>query len=217
MGNWDERNWVAFGQLGIVGIVCYEIAKHLADIIGAVWTIPKDMGHGFEHLLGFCVSAIGASGAVSLGVCLSISVGTIAVAYVYRDPKEQPKFYAIAIGLFLNPLFIDFFKDKFRDDEPIEKFLVAVCGAVSFLVAMWFWTKASEHHTKRVARIFGKTMAVTLFLLPTLCMIGYIAIQASINSVEFREKLTIPNILGLIGLIITSITGISLSRFYEAP
>jgi hypothetical protein len=217
MGNWDERNWVAFGQLGIVGIVAYELTKHLADIGGMLWSIPKDCGYGLERLGGFCVAAIGASGAVSLGVCFSISIGTIAVAYVYRKEKEQPKFYAIALGLFLNPIFIDFFKDKFNDDQPIQKFLVAACGAVTFLVAMWFWTRASAKDAGRIARIFGKTMAILLFLLPTLCMVGYVAIQATIDSVSFREKVTLPNILGLIGLLITSITGISLSRFYEAP
>jgi uncharacterized membrane protein (GlpM family) len=125
---------------------------------------------------------------------------------MFRKAEEKPKALIIAVGLFLNPLFIDFFRDAIKEEHPIQQMLISACGITTFLVATLLWTKKSK---------LAKVAAAVLFLLPTFAIIGYVAVNAHRDWQEFLSELTLANKVGLAGLLVTGGLGIYLSRFYE--
>jgi hypothetical protein len=227
MSEWIDRNrgLAALTVLSIVSglvVVLCEVVTHAKEILRdgmkpcmiAFW---EGMS-GFWFLLATSIGATAAS--TTLLSCVVIPVTTVAIYVLFRKAEERPKAVIVAVGLFLNPLFIDFFRDKINEKYTIEKLWVGAFGAVTFLGAMFFWESASElnrHHGASWKKTLAQLTAIVLFLFPTLCMLGYVAAQAHERSQLFAENFTTANIIGLIGLLLTAFVGISMSRFYEAP
>ncbi len=61
----------------------------------------------------------------------------------------------------------------------------------------------------------ARAFAVLLFLLPSLCIMGYVATEAHRSRTEMLASMTLANELGLAGLVITAAIEIYLPRFYE--
>jgi len=166
-------------------------------------------------------AAIGAN--ASSMVLLSsvvIPVTAVTIYNVSRNAKEKPKALIIAISLFLNPLFIDFFKDATdKEASPLQKLLLSAFGAVTFLVATYFWNKASSGGFKKskASLYILRITAVVLFLLPMAFMAVYALYHAHLNAKTFIGDLNVLRVAGFIGLAVTACIGIGLSRFYDAP
>lgn len=204
----------------LIAFLGYEFFKHQAGFFSGLDQCIISFWHGVITLWGVVAGTIGYTAAsVTLLSCVVIPVTTVSVYTIFRKVEDQPKAYIVALGLFLNPLFIDFFRDKIHEDRPLQKLLLGAVGAVTFLIAISLWNKADMIHRKNqtAKALAARVIAIFLFLLPTLCMLGYVAISAHHNSTEFVTQLNVANIIGLVGLLGTAIIGISLSRFFEAP
>lgn len=219
----QEASIYKFGitALGLLlAFIGYEFFVHEAGFFSGIAFCWKAFWSGAIALWGAVAGSIGVTAAsVTLLSCVVIPVTTVSIYTIFRKVEDQPKAFITAIGLFLNPLFIDFFKDqKALEDRPIQKMLIASSGAVTFLIATSLWNRAARIQAKRRLRAFlARLVAIALFLLPSLCMVGYVAISAHQSGTNFTETLDTANIIGLIGLLITAGIGISFSRFYEAP
>jgi hypothetical protein len=209
---------VGFLIWALVGFLGYELIVHAKEILfGGVVPCISAFWQGMSLFWSLVAGSIGGAAASTLLLsCIAIPIVTVAMYAFFQKVDEKPKALIMAIGLFLDPLFIDFFKDKI--DGPIRKLLVASVGVVTFLVASSLWNKVSSRSELNVMRKRkARAIAFILFLLPTLGMVGYVAMYAYRDSKTFFENLTMANVIGLVGLLITAFVGISLSRFYEVP
>ena len=172
----------------------------------------------FSALLVGAVGPVAASGIILS--CIVIPVTTVSIYTIFRKVKEKPKALIVAISLFLDPLFIDFFKDEIGKEDALKKLLIDAFGVVTFLAASYFWNRATgekAEEKKKSERILARAAAIILFLLPTLGMIGYLAAETNGNWDEFITHLTPQNCVGLTGLLAVALVGIGLSRYYEGP
>jgi hypothetical protein len=164
---------------------------------------------------------------ITLLSSITIPITIVSTYTIFRKVEEKSKALIIAIALFLDPLFIDFFKDEFGKNElgkedPLKKMLIDASGIVTFLAASYFWSISDrdvgpgQKRSKR-AIIFLRTTAVLLFLIPTIAMLGFVAREAEKNGSEFLHAFTPEKIIGLVGLLVVAAVGIGLSRYFEAP
>lgn len=167
------------------------------------------------------VGGIGATGAsITLLSCIVIPITTISIYTIFRKAEDKPKALIVAISLFLDPLFIDFFKDEIGKDDALRKILIDAFGVVTFLGAAYFWNRATGERASEIGkiwRVLARIAAILLFLLPTLGMLGYIAAEAKGDWAEFASSFTPEKIIGLVGLLAVAVVGIGLSRYYEGP
>lgn len=207
MSDWTkEDRWLLFGAIIAVTVLLYALIDHASGII-----------HGLTELFVTIAAAVGGTAATAAFVTVPVTV--ITVLTFASVAEDRPKLYIVAMATFLNPLFIDFMKNTIESNDRIHseimQMLFAAVGALSFLIASSLWT---GHGRKPAAKGTGvgwsvKSLAIVLYLMPMLCMIGYLSAHAH----EYRDALNIPNVIGVSGLLVTALVGISLSKYYEAP
>jgi len=192
----------------VAAILIYVCGRYGKDILfGGVRPCITALFDGVTHLWTSIAATVGATAAPAVLVSVVvIPVTTISISYFFRKAKEKPKALIMAVGLVLNPVFIDYFRDVIKEENPIQQMLVTAAGVTTFLVATMLWNKKSW---------LARAASVILFLLPTFAIVGYVAINANRNWQEFISQLTFANKIGLAGLILTATLGIYLSRFYE--
>lgn len=211
MDSSEERTW-KFG-LTLAALVSvftvYACGHYGKDILyDGVRPCITAVFDGIDRLLTVLAATVGTAAAPTVIVSsVVIPVTTISISYMFRNAEERPKALIVALGLFLNPLFIDFFRDAINEGHPIQQMLVSACGITTFLVATLLWNKNSK---------LARVASAVLFLLPTFAIIGYVSVNAHRNWQDFLSQLTLANKVGLGGLIVTGMLGIYLSRFYEA-
>jgi len=208
--------------LVLIGYLGRELILHLRDILnGGVAPCIDAFWKGFTAFSALLVGAIGpVAASVTILSCIVIPITTISIYTIFRKVDDKPKALIVAISLFLDPLFIDFFKDEIGKEDALRKLLIDAFGVVTFLAASYFWNRAvgeKAEEKKRSGPILARTAAIILFLLPTLGMVGYIAAEANGNWEEFMTHLTPQNVVGLTGLLAVAMVGIGLSRYYEGP
>lgn len=169
--------------------------------------------------LGLVAGTVGGPAAsVMLVSSVAIPITTVGIYKIILKAEDKPKATIVAVGLFLNPLFVDFFKDNVHGEHPIQKLLIGAFGAVTFLVASLLWSDTGRYRSNektKAQKKLAKVTAIVLFQLPSLCMVGYIAVQGYRSPEEFHEAPG--NIVSLIGLSATAFVGIGLSRYFDAP
>lgn len=224
MSEWFEKHPL-FGVslVALIGFLGFVLIRHLGEIfslffqgLGACFTIFGTVAGTLFSLVAGSVGGTAAS--VMLISSVAIPITVVGVYKIILKAEDKPKAMIVAVGLFLNPLFIDFFKDSIHGEHPIQKLLIGAFGAVTFLIASLLWSDTSSYRskTKTKAQIkLAKITAILLFLLPTLCMAGYIAVQGYREG--FAEVRTPGNVISVIGLIVTAFVGIGLSRYFDAP
>lgn len=204
----------------VLAFLGYEFFRHLRELFAGLSLCIGTFWKGLILFWGAIAGTMGGFAAsVTLLSCVVIPVTTVSIYTIFRKAEERPRAFIVALGLFLDPLFIDFFKDKINEEHPIQKMLLVAVGIVTFLVAMGLWSKAASIHAQgsKLIKFLMRTCAVVLFLFPTLCILGYLAIWTHNHPDQFAERLTRANEIGLVGLVLTAVLGIALSRFYEAP
>ncbi|MBV9295034.1 MAG: hypothetical protein JO145_05630 [Acidobacteriaceae bacterium] len=208
----------------LIGYIAHEAIIHsqnaftygLDPFIKLFWNGASD----FAKVL---VAGIGAEAAsITLISSIAIPITIVSTYTIFRKVEEKSKALIVAVSLFLDPLFIDFFKDKFGENNSLKKALIDASGVVTFLAASYFWSRlnADEAPVKKESKLaifFLRSTAIILFLIPTLAMLGFIASNAHGDWNGFIHGFTPEAIIGLIGLIAVAAVGIGLSRYFEGP
>jgi hypothetical protein len=210
--------------LALIGYIAHEVivygqsilAYGLEPCISAFWT-------GATHFAEVLAAGIGAEEtSVTLISCVTVPVTIVTTYTIFRKVEEKSKALIVAVSLFLDPLFIDFFKDKFGEHDALKTMLIDAAGVVTFLAASYFWSLSHEDKKtgkprSKSTRFFLRGNAMLLFLIPTLAMLGFLANDAHGDWVGFLHRFTPEKIIGLIGLLVVAAVGIGLSRYFEGP
>ena len=228
MDEWYEQplllTGLVIGVLVLLGYIGHELffygkdilASGLEPCINAFWK-------GADGFVATLAAGIGPEAAsITLVSCVTIPVTIVGTYTIFRKNAEKPKALIVAMSLFLDPLFIDFFKDEIGKDDPLKKMFLDAFGIVTFLSASYFWSRSgtevkSGRRRSRTSIIFTRAAAILLFLLPTLAISGYLFAEVNGDWNGFLHGLTPEKMVGFMGLIAVAGVGISLSRFFEGP
>jgi hypothetical protein len=222
---YDEPPIIIGAFLAILALIGY-LGRYLflygRDILaGGLEPCIEAFWKGAAAFAGVLVGGIGGTAAsITLLSCVVIPVTTVSIYTIFRKAEDKPKALIVAISLFLDPLFIDFFKDEIGKDDALRKILIDAFGVITFLSGAYFWNRATgerSRETGKVWRVLARIAAVLLFLLPTLGMLGYIAAEANGDWADFVASFSPEKIIGLVGLLAVAVVGIGLSRYYEGP
>src|SRR5450432_2155460 len=200
----EEQPIQATAVVLVVGILLRELITHLKDILvvffGGLKVCVSVFWVGAISFSSALVAGIGATAASTVILTsIAIPITTVSIYVLFRTAKEKPKAWIVAVGLFLNPLFIDFFKDQLQGSA-IEKLLISSTGVATFLVATALWNKEpSDQGNGGGWRGWTRTTAILLFILPTFCMLGLVVKYAHDNSRDVMGQLRTPTtIFGLV-------------------
>jgi hypothetical protein len=212
------------GILVLLGYLGHELIIHTKDILAnGVAPCISVFWKGALAFTAFLTVGIGATAASTVVIsCVVIPVTSVTIYTIFRKNEEKSKALIVALSLFLDPLFIDFFKEEIGKDDVIKKFLVDATGVVTFLAACYFWSLATREaepkgKPSKLSRLFLPGTAILLFLTPTLAILGYVAREAAGDWTKFIHEFTPEKIIGLSGLVLVATIGIILSRYFEGP
>ena len=217
------------GIFVLLGFIAHEVIIHAqAFFIYGLDPFARVFWGGATDFAKVVVMGLGAEAAsVTLISSIAIPIIIVSTYTIFRKVEEKSKALIIAVALFLDPLFIDFFKDEFGKnsagkEDAIRKMFIDASGVVTFLAASYFWNMADRPNKNGVnksksAIVFLRTTAVLLFLIPTLAMLGFVAHEAGGHWPEFIDAFTPVKIIGLIGLLVVATVGIGLSRYFDGP
>ena len=190
--------------MALAGLLGYALITHLKDICVVIFEGLKIclsvFWAGATAFFSLLAGVIGGAAASLMVVsCIAIPITIVGVYKIVLKAEDRPKAMIVAVGLFLDPLFIDFFKDRVNEEHPLQKLLIGAFGVVTFLVASLLWSDTERRQSlskSNIRRRLGKVTAVVLFLLPSLCMAGYAARQWH-SSPEFVGRSPEPTQLDL--------------------
>jgi hypothetical protein len=185
----------------------------LATAIGhAISTTAVNVIRAFG-LLG---AEVGAAAAGSLVAAAGVPIGVVVVYKFLVKTEERRKAWIVAIGLFLNPVFVDFFRDELperwlgKEDGgvPGARIAISIVFATVFMIASALYDKSSW---------LSRWVAGALYLTPAFIMIGYLVrFEHPAGVVPFLSHLGLVESMGLVGLVVTALFGIYLSRTHSA-
>lgn len=212
------------GILVLIGYVAHEVIAHTGDIftygldpfIKLFWAGATD----FAKVVVLGLSPELAS--ITLISSITIPITIVSTYTIFRKAEEKSKALIVAVSLFLDPLFIDFFKERFGEHQAIMTMLIDASGVVTFLAASYFWSlsngeELSLRKRSKISLFFLRSTAILLFLIPTLAMLGFIGASAHGDWSGFIHGFTPETIIGFIGLLVVAMVGIGLSRYFEGP
>lgn len=184
----------------------------LATTIGhAISTTAVSVIKAFE-LLG---AEVGAAAAGGLIAAAGVPVGVVVVYKFLVKTEEKRKAWIVAIGLFLNPIFVDFFRDelpgrwlgKEGGGIPGARIAISIVFATLFMIASALYDRSNW---------LSRWVAGALYLTPAFTMIGYLVrFEHPAGVVPFLLHLGVVEKLGLVGLVLTALFGIYLSRTHS--
>jgi hypothetical protein len=207
------------GVLVLIGYIAHEAFVYSQNFfVYGLDPFAKVFWAGATDFAKVVVTGLGAEAAsVTLISSITIPITILSTYTIFRKAKDKPKLLIAALSLFLDPLFINFFKDEI--DDALTKMLVDAAGIVTFLAASYFWSLATRERdsSSKTARFVLQGSAILLYLTPTLAMVGYIAREAARDRTEFIHRLSPEKVVGLAGLLVVAAIGIMLSRKFEGP
>jgi hypothetical protein len=201
--------WIAF--LAAIAFIIRELLFYGLPLVSA-------MGHaGFilapEIIKAFLQLGIegGAAVAGSLIAAAGVPFGVIVIYKFIAKTEEKRKAWIVAIGIFLYPIFVDFFKDELpkmwwgrEGGGWAVKIAISIVFATIFMVATKLYNKSNW---------LSKLVAGALYSMPLFIMIGYLVrYQHPTGVIPFLSNLGMVEKLGLAGLILTALFGMYLSR-----
>jgi hypothetical protein len=208
----------------VIGVLGYELIIHGSEILKVLFSGMQQTSHVFWEgaLQLFEALTVGVGSAAASTVVLSsivIPVTAVSIYVLFRKAEDKPRAWIVALGLFLDPLFIDLLKDLIGKKDPATQFAVSAFGVLTFLIACSLWNKKlpTTSNPKSKGYVAARVLAIFLYLLPTICVVGLLTMSRQDTVLETLKSLKEWNIIGLCGLVLTAVVGISLSRFYEGP
>ncbi|HEY1903076.1 MAG TPA: hypothetical protein VGG56_11620 [Terracidiphilus sp.] len=231
MSHDTEKDWsseppavVAFvtGVLVLIGYIVHEVMIYAQSVFTyGLDPLVRIFWSGATDFAKTLVGGIGAEAtSITLISTVAIPVTIVSTYTIFRKAKEKSKALIVAVSLFLDPLFIDFFKDAYGEHDALKKILIDASGVVTFLAASYFWSLSNVEEKPGVKRSTRSIFclrggAIILFLIPSLAMLGFIAHKAAGNWSAFLQAFTPEEIIGLAGLLVVATVGIVLSRYFE--
>jgi hypothetical protein len=158
---------------------------------------------------------VGAAAAGGLIAAAGVPVGVVVVYKFLVKTEEKRKAWIVAIGLFLNPIFVDFFRDELPErwlgkeggGIPGARIAISIVFATVFMIASALYDRSNW---------LTRWVAGALYLTPAFIMIGYLVrFEHPAGVVPFLLHLGVVEKLGLAGLILTALFGIYLSRTHS--
>lgn len=202
--------------LATIAFVVRELLIYGPALVIALARAVSSTAVNIIQAFGLLGGEIGAAAAGGLVAAAGVPVGIIVVYKFLVKTEEKRKAWIVAIGLFLNPIFVDFFRDELPErwlgkegtGLPGFRIAISIVFATMFMIATALYDKSNRS---------GKLIANALYLTPSFIVIGYvIRYERPKGVIQFFSHLGAIEVLGLLGLVLTSLFGIYLSRTHPA-
>jgi hypothetical protein len=223
MGNFiDDKHpvvscvlWIAL--LATIAFIFRELFYYGPVLLSALGHAVSLTATDIIKAFGLLGVEVGAATAGGLIAAAGVPVGVIVVYKFLVKTEEKRKAWLVAIGIFLYPIFVDFFRDElppiwFGKGEGGASSGVRIAISIAFAT---LFTIATALHDK--SNRWSKVFSVILYLMPAFIMIGYLVrYEHPTDVISFLSHLRVVEMIGLAGVILTALFGIYLSRTYSS-
>ncbi len=205
--------WIAL--LATIAFILRELLYYGPALVSALGHAISITATGIIKAFGLLGVEVGAAAAGGIVAAAGVPVGVIVVYKFLVKTEEKRKAWLVAIGIFLYPIFVDFFRDELprmwgREEGSASS---AVRIAISIVFATLFMIATALHDESNQ---WSKVFSVILYLMPAFIMIGYLVRhEHPTDVISFLAHLRLVEMIGLMGVVLTALFGIHLSRTHS--